>query len=414
MERLDLFLIKGKIRRSSGRNELEVLCFPSDHNIVVLRCTLDGSLAKIPEKIIFDWNSSNFDEFSRELDDAMAEAPVWEEKTMSLEEINEALNFVTLKFNMSLDNWTKSFPAKPKFVQNISADTRLLIDKLRADRGLLQHRKRNNTNGMYNQEIAALSNSTKLLEKILREKVRMDRQEAFAVKCQQIKPGPDLFKEIKKVSEYKLYNPVPESMEVASGASADRKVHVEEMGQMFAKIHMDARDRIDASRRMIVNFEMDRRFNNNVPLMEFSATQPAWIDQIRHHEDVLIESADGYQILASLNNKCSRGADGVPNKLLKKVGAAFVRVITVLLNQMNNRSFTPDMWKLAVMCPLRKSGKPADQLSSYRPISLISNLSKIWEKIINAKFSSWMVVIFTTSHEQNLKTTNPEKCYSRR
>ena len=41
----------------------------------------------------------------------------------------------------------------------------------------------------------------------------------------------------------------------------------------------------------------------------------------------------------SINNKVSRGPDGIPNKLLKRVGPVFTRALTVLLNQMSNCGF---------------------------------------------------------------------------
>lgn len=67
-----------------------------------------------------------------------------------------------------------------------------------------------------------------------------------------------------------------------------------------------------------------------------------------------------------------------------------MKAMTILLNQMSNRGFTPQVWKFALVCPLLKPGKDAKDLSNYRPISLISNLSKLWEKMIAAKIEFWL------------------------
>ena len=48
------------------------------------------------------------------------------------------------------------------------------------------------------------------------------------------------------------------------------------------------------------------------------------------------------------------------------------------------------MWKFAVITPIRKPGKPASEVKSYRPIAMLSNLSKVWERVILAKLSDWM------------------------
>lgn len=45
-------------------------------------------------------------------------------------------------------------------------------------------------------------------------------------------------------------------------------------------------------------------------------------------------------------------------------------------------SYFPTEWKKAITVPIRKPGKPSDDIKSYRPISLLSTLSKIFERII--------------------------------
>lgn len=44
--------------------------------------------------------------------------------------------------------------------------------------------------------------------------------------------------------------------------------------------------------------------------------------------------------------------------------------------------YFPDSWKLAKVIPIPKSGKPPENPESYRPISLFSNLSKVFEKVL--------------------------------
>lgn len=113
-------------------------------------------------------------------------------------------------------------------------------------------------------------------------------------------------------------------------------------------------------------------------------------DCLSHHENTFVKTSDVENIVNGLNNKVSKGPDCVPNKVLKKVGPGFRKALTTLLNQMINCCYTPQSWRFAVVCPIPKPGKPADDLNSYRPISLISNISKIWEKIILAKLSFWL------------------------
>ena len=47
--------------------------------------------------------------------------------------------------------------------------------------------------------------------------------------------------------------------------------------------------------------------------------------------------------------------------------------------------YFPIKWKTAKIIPICKAGKPPDLASGYRPISLLSSLSKIYEKILKEK-----------------------------
>lgn len=50
---------------------------------------------------------------------------------------------------------------------------------------------------------------------------------------------------------------------------------------------------------------------------------------------------------------------------------------------MLNNCYFPENWKIAKIFPLLKRGKAANDVSSYRPISLLPNISKIFESIVN-------------------------------
>ena len=61
-----------------------------------------------------------------------------------------------------------------------------------------------------------------------------------------------------------------------------------------------------------------------------------------------------------------------------------------LFNSFYANEFVPETWKLAIVIPLLKAGKPADSSSSYRPISLTSCLGKVFERIVTSRLT-WFV-----------------------
>lgn len=59
-----------------------------------------------------------------------------------------------------------------------------------------------------------------------------------------------------------------------------------------------------------------------------------------------------------------------------------VLLLSVLFTSMQQLNYFPISWKHAVISPVQKSGKPRNKSSLYRPISLLSSLSKVYETIL--------------------------------
>ena len=68
--------------------------------------------------------------------------------------------------------------------------------------------------------------------------------------------------------------------------------------------------------------------------------------------------------------------------MLKKIAAKAVRFLTILINAIYRIGNFPQIWKCAEIIPLQKPGKNPKFPSSYRPISLLSMISKVIEKTI--------------------------------
>ena len=69
---------------------------------------------------------------------------------------------------------------------------------------------------------------------------------------------------------------------------------------------------------------------------------------------------------------------------MKTIRTLIADPLAYLFNLCLKRSFWPDILKTAEVIPIYKSGKKND-MGNYRPISLISNIAKIFEKIIHKR-----------------------------
>lgn len=89
-----------------------------------------------------------------------------------------------------------------------------------------------------------------------------------------------------------------------------------------------------------------------------------------------------YKIIKLLPNNKAPGKDGIDYKLIKNLPRKCIVQFTYIINAILLLQHWPTPWKEAVVVPIAKTGKNPGDYTSYRPISLLSTLSKVAEKII--------------------------------
>ncbi|KAL7647645.1 UNVERIFIED_CONTAM: hypothetical protein RMT77_001245 [Armadillidium vulgare] len=99
---------------------------------------------------------------------------------------------------------------------------------------------------------------------------------------------------------------------------------------------------------------------------------------------IVISSKDVTSALSELNTKKAYGPDGIPPVVLKTCASELAPCLGKLFRLCLSTSTFPSCWKRALIQPVPKKGDPS-QPSNYRPISLTSVLSKVFESILNRK-----------------------------
>ncbi|KAK7108155.1 hypothetical protein V1264_015944 [Littorina saxatilis] len=89
--------------------------------------------------------------------------------------------------------------------------------------------------------------------------------------------------------------------------------------------------------------------------------------------------------IKALKCKKAPGPDGISNDMLKHMGTIAKKTLLLLFNESWKSTTVPAMWKKAHIVPIHKKGKNKKDPKSYRPISLISCLSKLMERILNRR-----------------------------
>jgi hypothetical protein len=93
--------------------------------------------------------------------------------------------------------------------------------------------------------------------------------------------------------------------------------------------------------------------------------------------------------IKNLKSSSSRGVDMLDNICLKNICEFIAKPLSLLFNKCFELGHFPSHFKIAKIVPLYKSGDRGAP-ENYRPISLISNLSKIFEKIIKKRIIKYL------------------------
>lgn len=82
-----------------------------------------------------------------------------------------------------------------------------------------------------------------------------------------------------------------------------------------------------------------------------------------------------------LNGKKAPGYDLITGTVLKELPRKGIVLLTVIFNAILRLEYFPSQWKVSQIVVIPKPGKPPHQVSSYRPISLLPVISKVFEKL---------------------------------
>ena len=102
----------------------------------------------------------------------------------------------------------------------------------------------------------------------------------------------------------------------------------------------------------------------------------------------------------SLSNKKSVGYDDISITILKRCAQIISLPLSNIINQCFEQGVFPDALKKAIVIPVHKKGD-IKNASNYRPISLISNITKIFEKALNNRLMNYLYSNNIIAQEQH-------------
>ena len=151
----------------------------------------------------------------------------------------------------------------------------------------------------------------------------------------------------------------------------------------------------DKSKTFILNDYFFICFNNTIPpLTDDNRETYQNTSSSEFPEDLLCSEDEVLNLLLSLD-----GPDGISANMLKNTAHSIVSGVTIIFNLSLKNGELPTEWKVFALNPIPK-GTSKTEVTNYRPISLLSILSKLLEKHIHKLLLEHMECVSPLASQQ--------------
>ena len=201
------------------------------------------------------------------------------------------------------------------------------------------------------------------LSKQIRNGINEIRNMNWAAKLAQIKPNNrDLYQTTKFLKKRNKFLP---PFKINSDILLTAQEKADALAAQFECAHQNPLADVHPTFTQKVNDEVENFINSPIPSNE-TLTEPS----IRFIK----------AIIRKLKNTKAPGRDRISNTIIKKLPPIGIKYVHLIISLCMRNSYFPNQWKHAEVIAIHKPGKDPTTPSSYRPISLLSSISKILER----------------------------------
>ena len=342
---------------------------------------------------IKDYSLANWSDFRNQTNNDLAVINIPSNRNLSIDEIDSFVLCLTQKIQSAdSDHIPLREINSNNFVMNNDL-VKIIKHKNKIRRRIFLNPLAHNTQNLKSQ--------VKCLNKIIHDQISTLRDSYLQNRLNIIKKDRNVFQNINRISNRKPFAEIPDLYESTPTSANTNDIRMVSnpsektnlLGKYFEKVHK--------KNDHLGNPQITSEINNNISNLlkcDFENIHPiynfcdAFNSNGSHNFEqsaFLTRPTEIKKIIKSLKNKKSFGYDNISNYLIKKLSNNFHNVLTIIINNCINTGYYPKTWKTAKILPFLKHGKDPSFPISYRPISLLSCISKIYD-IENAFDRVWI------------------------
>ena len=177
--------------------------------------------------------------------------------------------------------------------------------------------------------------------------------------------------------------------------NAQPKSSIKEVQLDDGKVSKDNKEILESFKNKLEKtFETFSGPEYNEPFKKFIESKAKQIfsskDPLLLSPDQLTTPNEVAKILQEIKGKGAPGIDQITNRCLKQLPFRYIEHISEIINGSLKLSYVPDKWKIALVTMIPKPSVGRRTLNDYRPISLLSTLSKICERVVATRLDKWI------------------------
>lgn len=379
---LDFFLISNRLSiKYSNKHPLYLKILPSfsDHAAVELE-VINQKMANQEKQTRLDFRNTDIPKYQRIITNGIRQLNLVDDRNLNNEEIINASTQLTNVIKIAIDSAVPKVEIKEGGLLKLNS----LTEKLIKTKKTLRRR-------LYRTGDTNLKPIIKHLDILIKEQINITYNNYWSNKFRSIKMNKDTFGQLKTLVRAQTRPKMP-ALISENITYENNKDKADVLANYWANIYQQNNSTTDPETIELVNNAINS-INNNSPLFYFNtqmnASKTSTVnDNETYNQFIDIQQLDN--ILKYRNNKLSAGNDYMPMMLLKKIPDSMKNFLVILFNNIYNNAFIPPNWKEAILIPLAKPSKDPQLPASYRMISLLSNISKIYEAFIHQKITEFI------------------------